>query len=322
MDARPRLLEVVREKLRAMHYSHRTEQQYVHWIRRFVAFHGRRHPAELGQGEVERFLNHLAIRREVAASTQNQALAAILFLYKRVLGIKLPWLDGITHAKRPQHLPVVLSHEEVRKVLSHLDGEVWIIASLLYGSGLRVSEALRLRVKDLDFDYRQVIVRDGKGAKDRATMLPQSLVTPLTRHLARVRSAHETAIAEGYAGVELPFALRRKNPGAACDWNWQYVFPARQASRDPRSGEYRRHHLHEQTVQRKVSAAARAAGLTKPTTCHTFRHCFATHLLEGGYDIRTVQELMGHKDVATTQIYTHVMRRGAGAVRSPLDLGH
>jgi integron integrase len=319
MDAKPRLLDTVRERLRTRHYSYRTEQQYVQWIRRFILFHGKRHPSGLGGPEVEAFLNHLANRRQVSASTQNQALAALLFLYREVLGVKLPWLDGVVRAKPSQHLPVVLTADEVRRVLRRLDGVFWLIASLLYGSGLRLSEALRLRVKDLDFEYRQIIVRDGKGAKDRVTVLPEQLLSPLQRQLALVREAHEDAMRRGHGGVELPFAIDRKYPHALRELGWQYVFPAAQPSRDPRSGAWRRHHVHEDTVQRHVRAAVRAAGIDKPASCHTFRHCFATHLLERGQDIRTVQELLGHKDVATTQIYTHVMRRGAGAVRSPLD---
>lgn len=319
MDAKPRLLDQIRERLRTRHYSYRTEQQYLHWTRRFILFHGKRHPAELAGKDVEAFLNHLANARHVSASTQNQALAALLFLYKEVLGIRLPWLDGVVRAKKPQHLPVVLSAREVRQVLRRLDGIAWLVASLLYGSGLRLIEALRLRVKDIDFDYRQIVVRDGKGGKDRVTVLPSDLESPLRRQLERVRDAHTHAAHHGFGGVELPFAIDRKYPTATSELTWQYVFPADHPSRDPRSGAWRRHHVHEDTIQRAVRAAVRAAGIAKPASCHTFRHCFATHLLERGYDIRTVQELLGHKDVATTQIYTHVMQRGAGGVRSPLD---
>lgn len=319
MDAKPRLLDLVRERLRTRHYSYCTEQQYVHWIRRFILFHRERHPQDMGAPEVETYLSHLANRRHVSASTQNQALAALLFLYREVLGVTLPWLDGVVRAKPSQHLPVVLSRTEVRHVLKQLDGVHWLVASLLYGSGLRLMEALRLRVKDIDFSYRQIVVRDGKGAKDRVTMLPDELVSPLQRHLERVKEAGAHAARHGFGGVELPYAIDRKYPNAAREWAWQYVFPADRPSRDPRSGAYRRHHLNEDTIQRHVRAAVRAAGIMKPASCHTFRHCFATHLLERGQDIRTVQELLGHKDVATTQIYTHVMRRGAGAVRSPLD---
>ncbi len=319
MDAKPRLLDRVRERLRLKHYSYRTEQQYVAWIRRFILFHGKRHPAVMGGAEVEAFLSHLATQRGVSASTQNQALSALLFLYRGVLNIELPWLDNVVRAKRSQRVPVVLTKEEVRAVLTHLQGEHWLIASLLYASGLRLMEALRLRVKDVDFDFRQIIVRDGKGAKDRVTVLSERLMDPLREHLQRVRERHEMALTRGYAGVELPDALARKYPRAHVEWGWQYVFPARRPSLDPRTGSWRRHHVTEDSVQRQVRNAVRAAGVVKPASCHTFRHCFATHLLEHGYDIRTVQELLGHSDVATTQIYTHVMRKGASAVRSPFD---
>ena len=319
MDAKPRLLDRVRERLRLKHYSYRTEQQYVAWIRRFILFHGKRHPAVMGGAEVEAFLSHLPTQRGVSASTQNQALSALLFLYRGVLNIELPWLDNVVRAKRSQRVPVVLTKEEVRAVLTHLQGEHWLIASLLYASGLRLMEALRLRVKDVDFDFRQIIVRDGKGAKDRVTVLSERLMDPLRQHLQRVRGRHEMALTRGYAGVELPDALARKYPRAHVEWGWQYVFPARRPSRDPRTGAWRRHHVIEDSVQRQVRNAVRAAGVVKPASCHTFRHCFATHLLEHAYDIRTVQELLGHSDVATTQIYTHVMRKGASAVRSPFD---
>jgi integron integrase len=319
MDAQPRLLDQVRTRLRLLHYIYRTEQAYTLWIRQYILFHRKRHPAQMGATELEAFLSHLAIDRRVAASTQSQALSALLFLYKQVLQIDLPWLDGVVRAKPSRRLPVVLSESEVRAVLNGLRGEYWLIASLLYGSGLRLMESLRLRVKDLNFPYLQILVRDGKGAKDRVTILPTGLVDPLRLHLDRVREQHRLAVDRGYAGVELPYALDRKYPNASGEWGWQYVFPARYPSTDPRTGIVRRHHVHEESVQRHVRAAVRAAGIDKPASCHTFRHCFATHLLERGYDIRTVQELLGHKDVSTTQIYTHVMRRGANAVRSPLD---
>ena len=319
MDAKPRLLDEVRHRLRTLHYSYRTEQQYLGWIRRFILFSGRRHPATLGAAEIEAYLSHLATDRNVSASTQNQALSAILFLYEKVLKLELPWLDGITRARRSRYLPTVLTQAEVRAVLAKLDGRVWLIVSVLYGGGLRISEALRLRVKDLNFEYRQVVVRDGKGGKDRVTILPDRLVAPLQEHLVRVRKLHELAIAKGYGGVDLPDALARKYPNAQFEWGWQYVFPADQPSRDPRTGAWRRHHLYDDTVQRHVKTAARAAGIDRPVSCHAFRHSFATHLLERGYDIRTVQELLGHADVKTTQIYTHVMRKGANAVQSPLD---
>jgi integron integrase len=319
MGTKPRLLDLVRERIRLKHYSYRTELQYLGWIRRYIRFHGCRHPATLGGPEIEAYLSHLASERNVAASTQAQALSALLFLYRQVLDIDLPWLDNIVRATRPKKLPVVLTPDEARAVIAQLPGVYWLIGNLLYGSGLRLMEALRLRVKDLDFDYRQIVVRDGKGKKDRVTMLPETVVEPLRQHLARVRAQHEHAMQQGWAGVELPFALERKYPRAHLEWAWQYVFPAARPSVDPRSGVRRRHHIYEDSVQRVVKTAVRAAGLIKPASSHTFRHSFATHLLEQGYDIRTVQELLGHKDVTTTQIYTHVMRKGAKAVRSPLD---
>jgi integron integrase len=319
MEARPRLLDRVRNQLRTLHYSYRTEQQYLFWVRRFILFHGKRHPAEMAAAEVEAFLTHLAVDRQVSASTQNHALAALLFLYQKVLQVELPWLDGIVRAKLSRHLPVVLSPGEATDVLAQLQGEYWLIASLLYGAGLRLRETLTLRVKDVQSEYRQLIVRSGKGGKDRSAILPDTLVAPLQEHLVKVKALHEFAAKHGYAGVELPYALERKYPNAHLQWGWQYVFPAKRPSRDPRSGAWRRHHVYPETVQRRVRDAVKAAGIAKPASCHTFRHSFATHLLEHGYDIRTVQELLGHKDVKTTQIYTHVMRRGANAVRSPLD---
>ena len=268
------------------------------------------------------FLTDLAVRRHVSASTQNQALSALVFLYRHVLAIDLDWLDDLVRAKRPQRLPVVLTREQVAAVLEQLAGVRWLMGSLLYGAGLRLLECLRLRVKDLEFESCQIIVREGKGQKDRATMLPAVVVEPLQRHLVAVREAHQHALARGWAGVEMPYALARKYPGADKQWPWQYVFPAPRPSVDPRSGARRRHHLHESVLQRAVKAAVRRAGIAKHVGCHTFRHCFATHLLEDGYDIRTVQELLGHKDVRTTMIYTHVLNRGALAVRSPLDAKH
>jgi integron integrase len=318
-NAKPRLLDRVRQRLRVMHYSYRTEQQYVLWVRRFVLFHDKRHPDGMGAAEVETFLNDLAITQKVSAATQNQALAAILFLYRHVLGRELPWLDHLVRARMPQRLPVVLSVQETRAVLSQLDGVYWLIGNLLYGSGLRLMECLQLRIQDLDFEYRQILVRNGKGGKDRMTVLPRMLIAPLQSHLCIVRDRHELALQEGYAGVALPDAIARKYPNAAFELPWQYVFPARQASVDPRSGACRRHHIYEDSMQRQMKLAVRRAGLQKAASCHTLRHCFATHLLEQGYDIRTVQELLGHKDVSTTQVYTHVLRRGAGAVSSPAD---
>jgi integron integrase len=273
----------------------------------------------MGGDEVRSFLSHLATQREVSAATQAQALAALLFLYKRVLNVNLPWIDNVVRAHRPKRLPTVLSQPEAQQVIAHLDGVHWLIGALLYGSGLRLLEGLRLRVKDLDFVRRKIIVRNGKGAKDRVTVLPATLVDPLKVHLEKIHLLHEQAVGSGIGGVELPYALARKYPKAHLQWAWQYVFPATRASIDPRSGSRRRHHVHEESVQRRVRNAARLAGIETPVSPHTFRHSFATHLLENGYDIRTVQELLGHKDVKTTQIYTHVMVPGANPVRSPLD---
>jgi integron integrase len=319
MDAAPRLLDRVRERIRAKHYSFRTEQTYIEWIRRFILFNDKKHPAEMSAPEVEGFLTHLAIEGRVAASTQNQALAAILFLYRGVLEIELPWIENVVRARMPIRVPVVLPRADVQRLIDHLEGEFHLIAQLLYGSGLRLMEALRLRVKDIDFEYSQIIVRDGKGRKDRVTILPDLVVPALQRHLLSVRGSHQRAMKLGFAGVELPDALERKYPNAHTDLGWQYVFPAARPTRDPRISAVRRHHLHETSVQRAVRQAARRAGITKPVGPHTLRHCFATHLLERGYDIRTVQELMGRADVRTTQIYTHVMKKGAAAVKSPLD---
>jgi integron integrase len=316
---RPRLLDQVREAIRLRHYSYRTEQQYLAWIRRFILFHHRRHPRDMGGAEVEAFLTYLAKDRNVAAATQAQALAALLFLYKRVLNLELPWLDSVVRASRPKRLPVILSRAEVRRVIAALDGQYFLIASLMYGSGLRLMETLRLRYKDVDLERTVVLVRDGKGAKDRVTVLPESLREPIRRQLDLVRDRHTYARSHGFAGVELPFALERKYPQGHLEIGWQYVFPAAQASIDPRSGVWRRHHIHEESVQRRVKIAVRAAGIEKPASCHTFRHCFATHLIETGVDIRTVQELRGHASVKTTQIYTHVLNRGGIAARSPLD---
>jgi len=313
------LLDVVRDRIRVKHYSYRTETSYLGWIRRFIRFHGGRHPRDLGGPEVEQFLSYLATERNVAASTQNQALSAILFLYREALEIDLPWLDGIVRAKRPTRIPVVLSRDEVRRILAQLEDTHWLAASLLYGAGLRVSECLRLRVKDLDFAYRQITVRDGKGAKDRCTMLPDSALEPLQLHLRRVRARFDADRAASHPGAALPPALERKYPSAPFEWPWQFVFPARKLCRSPYTGRMVRFHVLPDVLQRAVKQAVRAAGITKPASCHTFRHSFATHLLESGYDIRTVQELLGHSDVSTTMIYTHVIQRGGGGVRSPLD---
>ncbi|MGC2458442.1 MAG: integron integrase [Gallionellaceae bacterium] len=315
----PRLLDLVVARLRVKHYSLRTEKTYVDWIKRFIWFHGKRHPREMGASEVEAFLSHLAVARSVSASTQNQAKSALLFLYKEVLQVELPWLDNVTQAKVPKRLPVVLTREEVRAVLTPMDGTMWLIASLLYGSGLRIMECLRLRVKDADLGKGEILVREGKGFKDRVTMLPASLVQPLKDHLVRVKALHEEDLKTGHGEVYMPFALARKYPNAGRSWGWQYVFPSRNLSVDPLSGVIRRHHADEKTIRRAVQRAVRDAGIYKPATPHTFRHSFATHLLESGYDIRTVQELLGHADVSTTMIYTHVLNKGGRGVVSPLD---
>jgi len=319
MQDKPRLLDQVREKLRVRHYSIRTEQAYVDWIKRFVLFHRKRHPETMGNREVSEFISHLATHRNVAASTQNQALSALVFLYQEVLGRELGWLDDLERAKRPSRLPVVLTQAEVRSVLAHLDGRHELMAKLLYGAGLRLMECVRLRVKDADFERGEILVRDGKGGKDRVSMLPQSATEALKNHLEKVRAIHEKDLAEGFGEVYLPFALEKKYQNAAREWGWQYVFPASKRSVDPRSGKERRHHIDEKSLQRAVKSAVRASRIAKPATCHTFRHSFATHLLESGYDIRTVQELLGHQDVSTTMIYTHVLNKGGKAVRSPLD---
>jgi integron integrase len=292
----------------------------VDWIRRFVLFHGKRHPLTMGAAEVEVFLTHLAVARHVAASTQNQAKSALLFLYKEVLNQDLPWLGKVEKAKAPQRLPVVLTPGEVQALLSRLDGTNWMMASLLYGAGLRLMECLRLRIKDIEFVRREILVRDGKGGKDRVTMLPTALVSPLKAHLVRIRERHVQDLAEGFGRVHLPTALAIKYPNASREWPWQYVFVAAKRSIDPRSGVEQRHHASEQALQRAVKQASRDADMTKPVSPHTLRHSFATHLLQGGYDIRTVQELLGHSDVATTMIYTHVLNKGGRGVTSPLDV--
>jgi len=316
----PKLLEQVRDAIRTRHYSLRTEDTYLSWIKRFILFHGKRHPRDMGLQEVQQFLSHLAVAGHVAASTQSQALSAILFLYQQVLKQDIGWLHDIVRAKQPQRLPVVFTQDEVAKVLRQLSGVTWIMGTLLYGAGLRLLECLRLRVKDLDFSSHHIVVRDGKGQKDRVTMLPQYVTPPLQTHLQDVKQLHARDLDAGRGAVYLPDALERKYPNAHRDWMWQYVFPAAQLSRDPRTGIVRRHHTHEQVLQRAVHGAVRQAGISKPATCHTFRHAFATHLLEAGYDIRTVQELLGHKDVSTTMIYTHVLNRGGRGVKSPADL--
>ncbi len=316
-----RLLDQVREATRRLHYSIRTEDAYVLWIKRFILFHGKRHPLELGEPEVVAFLTHLAVHEDVAASTQNQALGALLFLYKVVLDRPLEWVnDQVVRAKRPERLPVVLSREEAKAVLAQLDGTAWLAAALLYGSGLRLMECLRLRVKDVDFGQNHILVRDGKGQKDRVAILPASLVEPLRRQIEHVLAVHERDLREGFGRVHLPHALSEKYPEADRHPGWQYLFPAHRRGEDPRSGLVRRHHLAESGLQKAVKRAIRAAAIAKPASCHTFRHSFATHLLEAGSDIRTVQELLGHNDVRTTMIYTHVLNAGPLGVRSPLDV--
>ena len=315
----PKLLDRVRSLARLRHYSLRTEQAYVSWIKRFIHFHGLRHPSELGQEEVTSFLSHLASERNVAAATQNQALSSILFPYRDVLEVQLPWLDDLERAPRSRHVPAVLSHAEVRRVLAHLTGPYRLMASLLYGSGLRLLECCTLRVKDLDFAYSQITVRDGKGGKERVTVLPSSLVGPLTDQLTRVKVLHERDLARGHGRVPLPHALSRKYPNATREWRWQFVFPSAVLSPDRRTGEVCRFHAAESGLQRAVKRAVEAARVNKRASCHTLRHSFATHLLEAGYDIRTIQELLGHKDVSTTMVYTHVLKKGGRAVRSPAD---
>ena len=316
-----RLLDQLRDRIRVKHYSLRTEQAYVDWSRRFIRFHGLRHPRELGAEAVTAFLTDLAVRGQVAASTQNQAKSALLFMYREVLAVELPWLENVEQAKRPKRLPVVLTPAETEQVLAAAvrAGTSGLILRLIYGTGLRITECLRLRVKDLDFGRCTILVREGKGNKDRVTVLPSALAAPLTAHLESVRQLHARDLRDGHGDVFLPHALARKYPNVARDWGWQYVFPSRNLSCDPRSDAYRRHHADEKAVQRAMSQAMRVAGIAKPATPHTLRHSFATHLLELGYDIRTVQELLGHKDVQTTMIYTHVLNRGGLAVLSPLD---
>lgn len=313
------LMDEMRRILRVHHYSLRTEHNYLQWVKRFILFHGKKHPRELGEKEITAFLSYLAVEKHVAASTQNQALSAILFLYKKVLIIELDWLENVVRAKRPVRLPVVLPREKVLRLLKCLTGKNKLMAYLLYGTGMRLMEVLRLRVKDVDFDYGQIFIRSGKGNKDRVTVLPQRLIEPLTRQLEGARILFELDREEVIAGVSLPDALARKYPNAGCEWGWQWVFPSEKRSRDPRSGIIRRHHLYEKNLQRAIKKAARSLGFSAQVSTHTLRHSFATHMLEDGYDIRTVQELLGHKDVKTTQIYTHVMNKGAMGVKSPLD---
>ncbi len=315
----PKLLDRVRDVLRRKHYSFRTEQTYTDWIRRYILFHNKRHPAEMGEAEVTQFLTSLARDGKVAASTQNQALSALLFLYQQVLKQEIGWLEAVERASQPKRVPVVLTRDEVQTILGHLHGTHRLMAELLYGSGLRLMECVRLRVKDVDFAYAHIVVRDGKGAKDRITMLPVALTHRLERHLQKVKAHHEEDLEAGFGSVYLPNALERKYPSAQREWAWQYVFPSARISTDPRSGQKRRHHMEESSLQLAMKGAVRASGIAKAATCHTLRHSFATHLLENGYDIRTVQELLGHKDVSTTMIYTHVLNKPGIGVKSPLD---
>lgn len=315
----PKLLDVVRDKIRLKHYSIRTETQYLQWVKRYVLFHHKRHPREMGGREVEEFLSHLATDRSVSASTQNQALSALLFLYKEVLGQQLPWMDDVIRAKKPERLPVVLSQNEVRQILNTMSGTHGLIARILYGTGMRIMECCRLRVQDIDFDRNEILIRHGKGGKDRVTMLPVTLVEPLRLHLEWRKALFEEDSIKGMAEVYLPDALDRKYVNAATSWVWQYIFCSGSYSVDPRSGRERRHHFDEKLVQRAFKKAVNSTRITKAATPHTLRHSFATHLLEAGYDIRTVQELLGHSDVSTTMIYTHVLNKGGHGVSSPLD---
>ena len=318
-NPKARLLDQVREVMRLKHYSLRTEQTYIQWIKRFIFFHQQRHPREMGAPEVKAFLTDLAVRHRVAASTQNQGLNALVFLYQKVLDMSLGEIGEYARAKRPQRLPVVLTREEVQRLLAAMKDTYQLMARLLYGTGMRLMECIRLRVKDVEFERNQLIVREGKGQKDRVTVLPSSIKPALQDHLARIKLRHEQDLKEGYGQVYLPNALAQKYPVADREWGWQWVFPSAKRSVDPRSGRERRHHIQEVGLQRAVKEAVRLSGINKPASCHTLRHSFATHLLESGYDIRTVQELLGHKDVSTTMIYTHVMLQPGIGVRSPLD---
>jgi integron integrase len=319
MRQEPKLLDQVRQAIRTRHYSYRTEKAYVHWVKRFLLFHKKRHPSEMGEGEIAAFLSSLASESQVSASTQNQALNALLFLYHEVLAKDRGYVKGVVRAKRPKRLSVVRTREEVKSILGQLQGLDWIMAVVLYGAGLRLMECLRLRVKDVDFSRNEIRVRSGKGDKDRITMLPAAVKESLLRHLEGVGKQYEAEIKNGFNGVFLPDALERKSPNAPRQWGWQWVFPASKLYVDPQSGKILRHHLHESVLQKAVREAAEKAGIAKPASCHTFRHSFATHLLEDGYDIRTVQELLGHKDVSTTMVYTHVLNRGGRGVSSPAD---
>lgn len=321
MSARgePRLLDRLRTELRSRHYSERTEKAYCLWVRRFVVYHGLTHPSEMGEDEINDFVTHLAVDEHVSASTQTQALSAILFLYRRVLHRDVGELQGLVRARPSGHLPVVMTRSEVRAVLAELRDDQWLMVSLMYGTGMRLSECLRLRVQDLDFEASEILVRNGKGAKDRVTVMPESLKAPLRDQLARAKAVHTRDLTAGWGVVVLPGALDRKYPAAATDFRWQWVFPQERRWRDPKTGRQGRHHVHQTVLQRAVKIAVARAGVQKVVGCHTFRHSFATHLLMDGYDIRTIQELLGHKDVRTTMVYTHVLNKGGRGVRSPID---
>ena len=316
---KPKLLDSLRLALRSRHYSRKTEKSYVQWVKRYVYFHGMRHPAEMAETEINSFLTSLAVRDKVSASTQTQALSALLFLYRHVIGRQIGKLGEVIRARKPKRIPVVMTHQEVKAVLAQLSGDKWLMASLLYGAGLRLMECLRLRIMDIDFNGSEIRVRNGKGAKDRVTMLPESLKVPLQNHYRKVQAVHEKDLAEGWGRVEMPMALDRKYPNAPTEWRWQWVFPQEKRWKNTKTGREGRHHTHETILQRAVKEAVRRAGIVKHVGCHTFRHSFATHLLEAGYDIRTIQELLGHKDISTTMIYTHVLNKGGHGVRSPMD---
>lgn len=316
----PKLLDRTRALLRMRHYSYETEKRYIYWIRSFIGFHNIRNPAEMGAAEVEAFLSHLAVEKTVSASTQNQALAALLFLYREVLSVDLPWLEKFTPAKKPSRVPVVLTKEEVRQIIAELSDTNWLLANLLYGAGLRLHEALRLRVKDLDFGFRQITVRDGKGGKDRFTVLPNILIEPLQKQLEKAQKLHERDLRNGFGRVKMLFALARKYPNAEAEWAWQFVFPSRVLSVDPRTGKKGRHHLSAASLQKPFKDAVRKSRIPKNASPHTLRHSFATHLLHDGYDIRTIQDLLGHKEISTTMIYTHVLQNNRLGVRSPADV--
>ena len=319
-SARPgQLMSELRASLRSRHYSRRTETAYCLWVTRYIRFHRLRHPAEMGEAEINAYLTHLAVEEHVSASTQTQALSALLFLYRHVIGREIGELSGVIRARTPERLPVVMTRAEVRALLEHLDGDKWLMASLMYGAGLRLMECLRLRVQDVDFGHGEIVVRNGKGAKDRVTMLPDSLKPPLQAQLRRARAIHERDLADGWGRVVLPDALDRKYPNAPAQWGWQWVFPQERRWCNKQTGEQGRHHVHQTIIQRAVGEAARASGVAKHVGCHTLRHSFATHLLESGYDIRTIQELLGHKSLNTTMIYTHVLNKGGLGVKSPFD---